>query len=104
MEFKGTKGEWKVSSLTTNLFIRDNNAEEDDMDCNCVDVYDHEAGIYVYAGENVLERKANTQLIATAPELLKDAIDLLQLVKNHATREEIQERIYETEKTINKAL
>ena len=100
MEFKGTKGEWKVLDEFRNVkILNKSNQPMFQSDINC---FDDENGMHKYYSHNKI--MSNAQLIATAPELLKDAIDLLWLVKNHATHEEIQERVYETEKTINKAL
>ena len=101
MEFKGTKGEWKVSRLSTNLMIRKQNPNSD-LDCNCVDVNGHQGGISVFAGETLKERKANAQLIATAPELLKALQDLYSAIDSCIDL--TPELMKSTKKVINKAL
>ncbi len=76
MEFKGTKGEWTIQEIE-NTKLTNIKSNKSDW----------------FVAEDVLIKDA--QLIATAPKLLKDLIDLVWLVEKGATSEEITERILE---------
>ena len=86
MEFKGTKGEWKVTECVTNGTKGYEVHWSDDGECVTDHVYDlHDA-----------------QLIATAPELLKALQDVISSLGGEYN---INDDVYKQSiKTINKAL
>lgn len=96
-EFKGTKGIWEV------LFI-----EFENYDILCVGREDTVISQQTFGGKATEEMKANAQLIASAPELLKALQNLMDGVANLPPLTVISgvlEKEYkEAEKAINKAL
>jgi len=69
MEFKGTKGKWKVSKKTN---INEFNVEYFTIDFesseDCIDIY---ADNRLSEKERIIELKANALLISKAPEMLE---------------------------------
>ena len=101
-EFKGTQGEWKVDAPITKL--------ETEIVCGKIRICEakhynngnmEDEENYFKNDPSIKEGKANAQLIAAAPELLKALQTLLSRVKNeiHAPF-----AIIEAEQAINKAL
>lgn len=90
--FKGTKGEWKIENNVIYQLLKNQRSEP--RICKVSDC--HEIG---YS-----EMEANAKLIASAPTMKDDIIDLIWLVEKGATPEEINERILNCKTTINKAL
>ena len=107
MEFKGTKGEWKVFEEFRNVKIlnESNNAMfQSDIDC-----FDNEDNLHKYYSHNKI--LANAKLIASAPELLEALITLKKHYEelidcgdcgNWNPREE--DVVINSNKAINKAL
>jgi hypothetical protein len=95
MKFKGTQGKWRVNKdegLQYNEYnIGYLTIDFNDYQRNCVDVY-------TGGDEDIKETEANAQLIASAPELLEFAIEM---VKRYPNSPWITEQ---GQKAINKAL
>ena len=98
MEFKGTKGEWIVTEIEdSNGFIYVGKHKGDSRVATC---YKVDEGWYNEIVSN--ETKANAQLIATAPELLKALQDVISSLGGEYN---INDDVYKQSiKTINKAL
>ena len=78
MEFKGTKGEWKISTTRT---VRDVKKGMDlEFNLDCVDIDDHYASVFVFSDDKD-EGQANAKLIAAAPTMLKVLQDLSKIEK-----------------------
>jgi hypothetical protein len=94
METKQTKGEWYVSDIPQEdgkyIYTKEN---------------PFSAIARVYKGENPhsTNAEANAKLIAHSPLLLQDLNDLVWLIEQGATIEEIQERAKTAKQTIKKA-
>lgn len=117
-EFKGTKGEWKLDPYNATLVCSTNSDNGQIAECRSPDVECNHIA-YVSDGthweENEEIAKANAQLIATAPELLKALQGLLYIIddsegvhglsssKHLSFWEEFPE-VEEAERVINKAL
>jgi hypothetical protein len=71
MEFKGTKGDWKLSSSKSNESYR--KITKSDFPVLAINVDGHNGHIMTF-GDNDKIHKANAKLIAAAPELLAAAI------------------------------
>jgi len=85
MEFQGTKGEWSVGDLKISVWAE--NRKGCIADCSGVHHKDF------YSGFEKEEMLANAKLIASAPELLLALKDLVWLVDNHASDDELRESI-----------
>lgn len=110
-QFEGTKEDWTLSSLDTNLRIRDFNIlidPEADIDCDCIDTKYHIAGIIVFLGNTVKERKANTKLVRSAPELLEACQRMYKYFEEKLESEGLDQKdrnaIKGVKKALNKAL
>ena len=84
-EFKGTKGEWVLDPYNATLVCSTNSDNGQIAECRSPDVECNHIA-YVSDGthweENEEIAKANAQLIATAPELLKALQGLLSIIDN----------------------
>lgn len=102
MEFKGTKGDWTVGDSDTHNYVY-NNASDDPCRNFTIAECDH-------VGIQNKESKANAQLIASAPDLLKALKSLiwevkrLELSHGQCVEEELEEELRESQQAINKAL
>lgn len=67
MEFKGTKGEWTVDN---EIYYNEYNAKTLSIDFQ-PDVAEQCAEVYMGISDSEEELRANAQLIASAPDLLK---------------------------------
>lgn len=110
-EFKGTKGEWRVYEYDDTVVVSDiehngmvTEVHTPDKYCNHL-AYCNDG---THWGEDIEVAKANAQLIASAPELLKALQNLMEGVANLPPLTVISgvlEKEYkEAEKAINKAL
>ena len=99
MEFKGTKGEWKVS----NDGIGENKHGVKFLSIDYADSFDC-VDIFADMRKEKYEEElyANAQLIATAPELLKSLQELYNAIDSSIDL--TPELMQSTLKTINKAL
>jgi hypothetical protein len=92
-QFKGTKGKWGVTKSTPNGYsVLKNDIEiaSDDWSVAC-------------AFNDIEEGKYNALLISKAPEILNDLNDLVWLIDNSATYEELRERIKYSKQLIKEA-
>mgnify|MGYP003418902996 CR=1 FL=1 len=91
--FKGTKGKWKIDlKYNSDERVRIINNKNNGF----IDVWK--------LGEITIEEmQANAKLIALAPEMWQDLVDIIWLVEQCASYEEIQERVLLSKKTIKKA-
>lgn len=88
MEFKGTKGKWKLGD---EKYYNGNKAFE---------VWYGEDGECI---AEVVHKIEDAKLISCAPEMLLDLNDLVWLIENRATYEELIERIEPSKQLIKKA-
>jgi hypothetical protein len=88
MEFKFTKGKWHFDKEKAKVFKEDGNTL-------CVCYYSNII--------NKEECEPNALLISKSPELLTDLNDLVWLIEQGATIEELQERIKVSKKLIKEA-
>lgn len=91
-EFKGTKGKWdlqKKTPYTKVIYSYKSNAEI--------------ARVFEEGFINKAQMEANAKLIACAPEIFLDLVDLVWLIDNRATYEELIERIETSKQIIKKA-
>ena len=87
MEFKGTKGEWKINK-SNEISIIDNSGD-----------YFNEL-ICQTNGKSGDERKANAKLIAAAPDLLEACNELIELLSFHGYNNATE--IYNAKEAIKK--
>ena len=100
-EFKGTKGIWEV------LFI-----EFENYDILCVGREDTVISQQTFGGKATEEMRANAQLIAAAPEILKELIDFCKTFEStigyqgydHNVFVALNDRYIQSKKAIKKAL
>lgn len=107
MEFKGTKGEWKVSQdgFKKNKHGVDYLVIDIDSCCDCIEVFSD------MRQENSQETlMSDAKLVAAAPELLRELIDTYNCcMENFETAKGIDKDVYKeiadgARKVINKAL
>ncbi len=100
MEFKGTKGQWRLSSLeaTKGKYVAcELNIDFSENLHNCVTVYcDNEIPT-----ENEL---ANAKLIASAPELLEALMKIRKSIKDQKLESKFGHTLSYVDEAINKAL
>jgi hypothetical protein len=102
MEFKGTKGDWKLSSSKSNESYR--KITKSDFPVLAINVDGHNGHIMTF-GDNDKIHKANAKLIAAAPKLLEACLMALEAVKElHEHQEGWHEEQSFLEAAINKAL
>tara|TARA_B110000977_G_scaffold198189_1_gene282490 strand:- start:5411 stop:5716 length:306 start_codon:yes stop_codon:yes gene_type:complete len=100
MEFKGTKGEWKISS----------SINDDTRICIESEVGNNFIDCWSLSLETENEMIANAKLISASPELLKESMKLIQQIKmsdyvevnGHNIKN--NKALLDLEKAINKAL
>jgi hypothetical protein len=96
MEFKGTKGEWKIVKLEETEFYNERTEIHFGNDGECVAEFVH--------------NDYDAKLISSAPDLLKALQDLIKEVKtlelSHASdvEEYLEDELKQSYKAINKAL
>ena len=102
MEFKGTKGEWKIGRASSNGGIP--------IDCMRLkdDILMEVCEVWGVEDDRKLceESKSNAKLIAVAPELLKALMLMIKTYEgfNGASNAHKSSSIYKAQQVINKAL
>ena len=97
-KFKGTQGEWKLSSTRLNYDFK--TVTKSDLDVIAIDVIGHGGHIMTFGDKNK-EHIANAKLIAAAPELLKALQVCYASLCTYGGHPIIEKQ---AEKAINKAL
>lgn len=96
MEFKGTKGKWKLDGIDEDLYMVSSDLP---VQGNIICMMPDEE-----FDESRANWESNAQLIAAAPELLEALIDLVLECESQTMETSSNESILKSKQAINKAL
>jgi hypothetical protein len=87
--FRGTRGKWEINPKASR-----------NVRCNNLTIANCSSG---QNGESEIEEKHNALLISKSPEMLEDLTDIVWLIEQGATLEELTERVIKSRQLIKEA-